>query len=336
MRSKFFYIFIVLAAISLLVVSFLSVNKREAIVAVVESQKTAISYRKPVTVKSIYVNAGQQVSKGELLLEVARPDLNFENEKLLNQKEKAIKEKDVLQSSYRSKIDLLKIEEEGKILRLDAEIEQLESKMKLNQALRNNLSALSSNGASTPDSNLMDPDSLVWQSLYDEKKQIEQLYSSDRKRLAITLRENISLTELEIELIERQIGELQIERDQLKKYAPFSGTVGNINAQLDEIVPPYQTIISLYELQPSLIKAFINVSSQYVINPGDNVLIESSTRDYNTAGKVLEIGTRIVGYQDPSRPINAPELLGKEIFIELPKENNFLYGEQVFVYPTLQ
>ncbi len=336
MRSKFFYIFIVLAAISLLVVSFLSVNKREAIVAVVESQKTAISYRKPVTVKSIYVNAGQQVSKGELLLEVARPDLNFENEKLLNQKEKAIKEKDVLQSSYRSKIDLLKIEEEGKILRLDAEIEQLESKMKLNQALRNNLSALSSNGASTPDSNLMDPDSLVWQSLHDEKKQIEQLYSSDRKRLAITLRENISLTELEIELIERQIGELQIERDQLKKYAPFSGTVGNINAQLDEIVPPYQTIISLYELQPSLIKAFINVSSQYVINPGDNVLIESSTRDYNTAGKVLEIGTRIVGYQDPSRPINAPELLGKEIFIELPKENNFLYGEQVFVYPTLQ
>ena len=336
MRSKFFYIFIVLAAISLLVVSFLSVNKREAIVAVVESQKTAISYRKPVTVKSIYVNAGQQVSKGELLLEVARPDLNFENEKLLNQKEKAIKEKDVLQSSYRSKIDLLKIEEEGKILRLDAEIEQLESKMKLNQALRNNLSALSSNGASTPDSNLMDPDSLVWQSLYDEKKQIEQLYSSDRKRLAISLRENISLTELEIELIERQIGELQIERDQLKKYAPFSGTVGNINAQLDEIVPPYQTIISLYELQPSLIKAFINVSSQYVINPGDNVLIESSTRDYNTAGKVLEIGTRIVGYQDPSRPINAPELLGKEIFIELPKENNFLYGEQVFVYPTLQ
>ena len=336
MRSKFFYIFIVLAAISLLVVSFLSVNKREAIVAVVESQKTAISYRKPVTVKSIYVNAGQQVSKGELLLEVARPDLNFENEKLLNQKEKAIKEKDVLQSSYRSKIDLLKIEEEGKILRLDAEIEQLESKMKLNQALRNNLSALSSNGASTPDSNLMDPDSLVWQSLHDEKKQIEQLYSSDRNRLAITLRENISLTELEIELIERQIGELQIERDQLKKYAPFSGTVGNINAQLDEIVPPYQTIISLYELQPSLIKAFINVSSQYVINPGDNVLIESSTRDYNTAGKVLEIGTRIVGYQDPSRPINAPELLGKEIFIELPKENNFLYGEQVFVYPTLQ
>jgi multidrug resistance efflux pump len=336
MKSKLFYIFIILAAGSLLVVSFLSVNKKEAIVAVVESQKTAISYRKPVTVKSIYVNAGQQVKKGDLLLEVDRPDLSFENEKLLNQKEKTIKEKDVLQSSYRSKIDLLKIEEEGKIQRLDAEIEQLESKMKLNQALRDNLSALSSNRTDTTDPNLMDPDSLIWQSLHNQKEQIEQLYSSDRKRLAINLKENISLTELEIELIEREIGELQVERDQLKKYAPFSGTVGNINAQLDEIVAPYQTIISLYELQPSLIKAFINVSSQYVVEPGDNVLIESSTRDYNTAGKVLEIGARIVGYQDPSRPLNAPELLGREIFIELPEENSFLYGEQVFVYPTVK
>ena len=65
---------------------------------------------------------------------------------------------------------------------------------------------------------------------------------------------------------------------------------------------------------------------------GQSVRVESANRPYLTTGKVLEVGARIVAYQDPSKPLSPVQLFGKEVFIQLPEDNTFLYGEQVFVF----
>ena len=52
-------------------------------------------------------------------------------------------------------------------------------------------------------------------------------------------------------------------------------------------------------------------------------------------GTVLEIGARIVEYQNPSTPTEMM-LYGREVFISLPPDNEFLYGEQVIVYPPTE
>ena len=333
-KKYLFYIFIVLAVTGLVIVSLTTVSKENAIVAVVESQKTAISYQKPVSVKAIHVITGQQVTEGQLLIEVDRPDLNFDHEKLLNQRKQEESNKIGLQAEYNSRLELLNIEKAGKINRIDAEIVQLETEIELKKSVWSDLQSINSSG--TKSVSPIDQDSILLQSYRTERKQVISHFASEKKRLKSELEADLEMIELNIRLIDDEIQLLDKERAQLKKYAPFTGTIGNVNAQLNEIVPSFHTIISLYEQRPSTLKAFVNSNSPFVLQPGDLVDIESSNREYNVAGKVLEVGARIVGYRDPARPENAPELYGREVFISLPEDNNFLYGEQVLVFPRIQ
>ena len=298
--------------------------------ALVESQKTAISYQKPVSVKAIYVSAGQQVKKGNLLLEVDRPDLNFDYDKLLNQKKRAEARITNLNSNYKSKTELLALESKGKIQRLDADIAQLESELLLNQSFQADLQSI---GNSPNKTGVIYPDSIKLASYRNEINNLRAHYDSEKRRLKIALSEDIELVNLEIGLIENEQRILEAERTQLKKYAPFDGTIGNVNAQIDEIIPSFQTIVSLYEKRPSTIKAYLPSNTSIKIVPGEEVEVESSNREYSVSGKVIEVGARIVSYRDPADPPSVPEHLGREVFISLPIDNNFLYGEQVFVYP---
>lgn len=330
-KRNLFYVFIIIAVGILVVVSLTTVNKDNAIVAVVESQKTAISYQKPVSVKAIHVITGQQVKEGQLLLEVDRPDLNFEYEKLLNQRKQEEATLLGMKSEFNAKLELLGIEKSGKINRLDAEISQLESEITLNKALRSDLQSITN---SESQKTVIDQDSIRLGSYLAERRQVLTHYTSEKQRLRSELDVDLEMAALNIKLIDDELALLDRERLQLKKYAPFTGTIGSVNAQLDEIVPSFETIVSLYEKHPSTLKAFLNSDSGFILQPGDEVNVESSNREYSVSGQVLEVGARIVGYIDPARPENAPKLYGREIFISLPADNSFLYGEQVFVFPN--
>ena len=159
LKRNLFYVFIILAVGTLIVVSLTTVNKENAIVAVVESQKTAISYQKPVSVKAIHVIPGQHVKTGQLLLEVDRPDLNFDFEKLLNQRKQEEANLLGLKAEYQSKLELLNIEMAGKINRIDAEIAQLESEIRLKTTLQANLQSIDNSG--TRNTSYLIQDSIV-------------------------------------------------------------------------------------------------------------------------------------------------------------------------------
>lgn len=331
LKRNLFYIFIVMAVGGLVIVSLTTVQKDNAIVAIVESQKTAISYQKAVNVKAIHVIEGQQVKKGDLLIEVDRPDLNFDYEKLLNQKNQEEANHLALKSEYRAELELMNIESAGKINRINAEIAQLESEMQLEQALRSDLASL--NNSENRQQSVTNPDSIVLNSYREEKKQIETHYASERRRLQSALQQDLEMTELKIKLIDDELELLVAEQAMLKRYAPFDGTIANVNVQLNEIVPSFETIVSLYEQHPSTLKAFLGSESRFILKPGDIVNVESSNREYSVEGRVIEVGARIVGYTEPTDPLSAPERFGREVFISLPIDNSFLYGEQVFVFP---
>ena len=335
LKKYLFYLFIVLSAIGLVVVSFNTMKKEDAIVAVVESQKTALSYRKPVTIKAIHVSAGQKVKKGDLLLEVERPDLALDYEKLINQKNQVENKKNNLRTAYKNQIRLIDIEKTGKIERLKADIAQLEIEIGYNQTLRSNYQELGiSDSFKQRSSNLNDPDSIKLKSYLTEIEQVSALYSADLHKTKVETDEEIALLDLDIQLINDEIEVLKLEELELKKTAPFDGTIGTVNGQINEIVPSFETIISLFEERPTTIKAYINTSSSFSLSPGDSVYVESSNRDYKTSGIVLEVGARIVDFRNPTEPTTIPDKYGREIFIKLPEDNSFLYGEHVFVFPV--
>ena len=65
MREKSFYIVWFVVVVFLVILSLSYRDRAHAIVAQVESQKTAISFQKPVRIKKIYVVPGQEIKDGQ-------------------------------------------------------------------------------------------------------------------------------------------------------------------------------------------------------------------------------------------------------------------------------
>jgi HlyD family secretion protein len=137
--------------------------------------------------------------------------------------------------------------------------------------------------------------------------------------------------ELQHARLTSEITSLLKEKEMLVQTAPIDGTIGNVSVQLMELVPPYQTIISVYDENPSIIRAYMNEQAVIPVQVGDKVSVESSNRSYAIEGEIIEIGSRIVSYPKQMISGEQVEMWGKELFVKIPDENNFLNGEKVYV-----
>ena len=104
-----------------------------------------------------------------------------------------------------------------------------------------------------------------------------------------------------------------------------------LDAQTGELLSPYSNILSIYEQNPSVIKAIMNEGIKYNVEVGEKVIVESSNRSYEIEGQVFEVGSRIIEYPNRLKSNQSIPLWGQELFIKIPTDNNFLNGERVFV-----
>lgn len=315
----------------LLVISLQYRSKTEAMVAVVESQITAISYQKPVIIEKINVVPGHEVRKGDTLIIVSRPDLSLDIDKKKNELERLQSQILQAEQDFRSKEALIRIETEGKLSRLRIDLAELETKLNQQKSVNTKLKEVLGNNQSGSFS-----DSLIMlkvKSINQEIAEVKNYTSREFERQSIRLNDSKELIERDIQLIRRELTALEGEYTSLVKTASFNGIVGVVDVQLDELVPPFKTILSIYELKPTLIKAYMNESISYPINTGDQVKVVSENRLYSIEGVVLELGARITDYPDKIQPYQGVKSYGQEVFIKISPDNRFLNGEKVFVYP---
>ena len=324
-----------LLGVVLLVLSLFSFERTDAIIAVVESQKTAISFRKPVKIKTIHVSAGQYVKKGDTLVTVERPDLVLEQAKFESETQILLSKKSRFLSEHKSEVNLLSIEKTGKLQRIDAEINRLKAELQFNESLYKDMRSMTGNtGTNVNDSVIILQDEEIQIASYqEEKKFLEKHYISELSRRRILLEEDLKTLELQVDILNQEQDVLKAEQLTLTQLAPFNGTIGSVNTQLQELMPPFQTIISVFGEHPVSLKAYLNLDSDHQLQVNQEVTVESFSRAYQTKGRVIEIGARIVNYQDAHKPVTPVQMFGREVFVQLPEDNDFLYGEQVYVYP---
>ncbi|MFC2125841.1 biotin/lipoyl-binding protein [Bacteroidota bacterium] len=329
-KINIFYIVVILMAG---VVIFLANNftkETDAIIAQVEPQRIAISYQKPVRIKILHIVPGQDVNKGDLLLEVERPDLMYEIEKLEGDISRAILEKSDLVRKHISELNILDTEKRQSLEKADLDIAELRTSIENTQKVLISLQSFSPEEKSSfikRDSSL---NLEIEQALSYRDLQVR--YFSLRRNEAIqSFQSDTSNMNFRINRLDNELTLLNNEAVQLKKYAPCNGTIGNVYWQTGELIQPYETIISVYESNPTLIKAYMNIENRYDLNLGDKVKVLAVDRKYDVEGNIIDIGSRIVGY--PSRLLPRPdiELWGQEIFIRIPDGNEFLSGEKVIV-----
>lgn len=304
-------------------------DSSEAMVAQVESEVAVISYPKAVRVSKLYVVPGQDVKKGDLLLEVERPDLKLDLEKKENDLNRSDLERTAVIEGYNSDLSLLEAEITGKIERLQSEKIQIQTGLEVRTESKERLSQMI--GVKS----LTKPDTVTQvklNSLDQEINSLRTIFSREQRRLSAKKDNELQLLSAQEVILNKELSELRKETSQLVRRSEFDGTIGNVYVQMNELVPPYNRIISVYNSRPSVIKAYSGEREVTELSIGKEVTVKSTNRTYSIDGVITEIGSRVTAYPDKISPVQGQKYYGQEIFIEIPEENQFLNGEKVYVY----
>lgn len=300
-----------------------------AILAEVEPQRYAVSYPKAVRIKEVYVVPGQQVKKGDRLIKVERPDLLLDKES----KQKKI---DLLKSNLEKK----ELQKENKIYLNDIQFELRRSELK-NQIQRLHLTINQQNhlkgelrklnfagGQENSADSLMEK---RLELLHIELGNLVQEHQVKKQEILSVFDLESSSLMAEVDQLEKEAELLQQEEQELIQYARVDGAIGNIYVEIEELVPPYTNLVSVYENNPTIIRAFTNEHEPLELKSGADVYIESTNRQYRIKGKIIEVGSRIIEYPQRLRTFDQMPSWGRELFIEIPEDSRFLNGEKVFV-----
>lgn len=305
-------------------------NPASSILAQVEPQKHAISFHKAVRVKDIYVIPGQKIKMGDPLLKVERQDLLLDVESKTNTLESIISEKETIQIENLYERDLAKINLDVKVNNIDADLKRLEL-IKNNQTqLSESISSLNiwkDSVATTDDSYL----EMRIQVLQSEKTSLKKQYALQIEKLEKLYILKCKNLENGIQQVKDELELLKREESELLQIARQDGIVGNLFVEVDELATPFSTLISIYDHNPSVIRALINEHQRFEMEIGQVVMVESTNRQYQVQGTIMEIGSRIVEYPNRLKMHQEIMVYGREIFISIPEESNFLHGEKVYV-----
>ena len=315
--------------ISLAYLGFHYKDKTKAMVAQVENQVTVISYQKPIRIKAIYVVPGQEVKKGDKLFVAESTNLEAD----IYQKSSELNSLNIqetgLNNHYQLEQDILKSETSFKILAMENELNELMLEKRIQDQNSVRLRSVFEGTVSTQVDSIK-----LARILFLEKEMVNQSRQMEVRMIQMTSRftQDTSLIKGKIKIIKNDLLKLKGESADLIQYAEQTGNVGNLYVQLNELVPPYQSILSIYSLNPTVIKAFINERGIAGLNVGAKVQVESTNRTYRISGEIIEIGSRITSFPEKLNAINGINSYGQEIFVKISENNRFLNGEKVFVY----
>ena len=328
-RSKIFVIIWLLILATLALLGLHYEDKSKAMVAQVENQMTVISYQKPIRIKAIYVVPGQEVKKGDKLFIAESTNLEADIYQKNSELNSLNIQEDGLNSNYRLERDILRSETSFKIMRMKNEINELMLEKRIYDQNSRKLKAVfdgTINGQI---------DSIKLARILFLKNEIINQSNQMEVRIAqMTSKfyQDTSLIKAKIKILKNDLSKLELESSNLIQYADQTGNIGNLNVQLNELVPPYQSILSIYSLNPTIIKAFVNEGGIKGINLGAKVKVESTNRKYKISGEIIEIGSRITSFPEKLNFINGIKSYGQEIFVKISENNKFLNGEKVYVY----
>lgn len=324
------YIFLIVSAVLLGLLSVRYKSSNSAIIAEVEPRSYAVSFQNGVRVKEIYVMPGQNVKKGDKLVKVERVDLQVDYERLTNELKTLQGTLELRELEKKSMVNIARMEYELGLALIETEKGQLDIVMSNNESLAENLRALRQQSDTA---NLFDQSyqQLTRKQLEKRKKILEDQYrqaveKAEQEYLIAThlARNEIGRVKLELELLEK-------EEKELVQYAHVDGAIGIVYAEVEELIPPYTTVMSLYQDDPTVIRALMHETKHFDVAMGDVVLVESANRNFKIEGRIVEIGSRVVEYPERLRTFREVPMWGQELFIKIPEQSGFLSGEKVFV-----
>jgi HlyD family secretion protein len=325
MRLNAFYLLIAILFVAMLLISFQYFRgSAHSSVGITFARQNRISVERPATVKAIHVVPGQQVQAGELLIELVSSELEINIDKLENRISDHKAEKSEKIKITQSEVAYIQAQLDLELEEIQAEIDELENELMLNRKLTKEFAG---NQKSPDESNPLvgKINSLKRQlSMKTEARTIRIKDVQQRHVLDMQLLDN------QISLLERELEQLIREKQNLVKHAVTNGVVENVNIKSNEQVEAYAPLLTINPVNPTTVVGYM-VGKKDMLPIGSSVTIKSV--DYVRAiisGKVIGYGS-VVALPDILQKSMAVKAFGREIFIEIPGENDFAVGEKVLI-----
>lgn len=292
-------------------------------VGVAEAKDYTISSEKQATVHSIHVVQGQAIHAGDTLIQLSSVSLVQDIEKLENRIGLLQSEKKEKQSLVKSDLALLNSSHSIEVNQLEKEIKEAQSELQLNKSLTADLKLNNRQPQASP--------------LEEKIKSLEEEIVLRNKSLQIKTSDinqkndaNQSLLQNQIQLLQNEWSILKRENLGLVKVAASDGVVASIPVKQGEEVDSYTNLISILPKSPSSAVGYLQAEKN---NPaiGTKVQLLGYDARWKTAeGKVIGYGA-ITALPEILQKSTAVKAFGKEIFIELPAQNDFSTGEKLLI-----
>jgi multidrug resistance efflux pump len=325
MKVNWFYFFIlILAGVMLFVSLKFFRGSRHSSVGVAYAKEYKINADKSSVIKGIHVVSGQQVKKGDVLIELTSTSLDMDIEKLANRIKVLRAEQTENAKVAQSRIAFTRAEQGVVISEMKSSIVQAESEMKLNKRLTRQY-------ADKTDS--LEEENPVVVKLQALKQQLVKQEEALSIRVQSIIQQNQSEQNAlsgQIDLLEKELALLKNERSSLNKYASADGVVQNIYVRPGEQVDAYTSLLSIHPQHPATVIGYM-VGRKEELAVGASVSIQSFEKsDLASNGKVIGYGA-FVELPEILQKSTATKAFGREIFIEIPPDNDFASGEKVLI-----
>jgi len=302
-------------------------NKELSFYGFAESRATEINYNYPVVVEKILVKPGQAVKAGEVILHLSRRKSKETLEDQTYRISELKAEEKFWKQKKENEIEQLIIVQQNRLTELDGKIEKTQKELAYKKSLYEGLQSINPVQASYK------PLEATLERYQQQRLDLAQIHTLKIK----SLKEEISLGHNPYrEQIKRYLAEKEFDEAQkvqpIVVTAPTDGLVGNISCKEAEHISSYSTLLTFYEPHSGIIKGFVHEDLTLEVEIGQPFKISSlKDENINYQGKVIGLGSRIVEIPSRLRKIETLKAYGREVLIEITKENTFLQKEKVSI-----
>ena len=292
-----------------------------------ENKETEINHIDDVLVYKIHVENGQEVKKGDLLIEVKNAALPSKIDGLKLEKE--VIQQNTLQkkNDIRNRIATIEMNRDFKLNELESKIKTLENEIAMKESLFEGLKTISTGSEPAVDPNQTKLDFLKRSKIDVEANANEEIKMQQKILATIDAPSNVKA-----EILDTEISHFENEKDKLSIYAPSDGLIGNVTCKEGENISAFSTLINFYKHNPTLVKGFVHESMILEVKVGDELEVSSSLHpDIKIKGVVFGLGSRIVEIPERLRKIPDFKTYGREVLIKIPADNDFLQKEKVLL-----
>ena len=325
-RFNLFYITVILLGIGLF--SYLGLENQSSPISFygfAESDETEINYNYPVVVDKILVSPGQEVQKGDTLLQLSRrkskeslDDYQFKINRL---QAEAAQKKDELEDD----ILILEQQKSTSLSEIQIKIEALENELSYKKSLTEGLQNVETGKS------IYSPIGEEIEELKTEYDQTQTLYDlrikakeTERESIAKPYNSQISRIRAEESFDENQ------KIISIAVLAPGNGLIGNISCKEDEHIPSYKTLLTFYEPHSRYVRGYVHEDLTLEVKEGHAFKVSSlKNPEINYDGKVVGMGSRIIEIPARLRTIPAVKSYGREVIVAISRDNSFLQKEKV-------